>query len=107
MDIREQLYHMDRFKHTELDYIPAWARAEHMQQSVPLKELCSYGKEAEPGTGYLKKLLMKLQAVRAAKESVVRTGKESTGTNCTEQKERTVNRYGRNQHRTASAQAIL
>lgn len=42
MDFKEQFRYMDRISIDERDSLPEWVRAEHMERSVPLKELWKY-----------------------------------------------------------------
>ena len=51
MDIREQIRILEMTERSELDRVPAWARAEHMEQCVPLEELWKYpeARKEEPG----------------------------------------------------------
>ncbi len=44
MDYREQIRLMERINLNDMDRVPEWARAEHMERIVPLKELWKYPK---------------------------------------------------------------
>lgn len=44
MDFREQMRLMERINLDDMDRVPEWARAEHMERNVSLKELWKYPK---------------------------------------------------------------
>ena len=44
MDFREKIRLMERINLDDMDRVPEWARAEHMERIVPLKELWKYPK---------------------------------------------------------------
>ena len=44
MDFREQIRLMERINLDDMDRVPEWARAEHMERNVSLKELWKYPK---------------------------------------------------------------
>ena len=44
MDFREKIRLMERINLDDMDRVPEWARAEHMERTVPLKELWKYPK---------------------------------------------------------------
>ncbi len=53
MDFKEQFRYMDRISIDERDSLPEWVRAEHMERSVPLKELWKYPGVLETKTGIM------------------------------------------------------
>ena len=62
MDFREKIRLMERINLDDMDRVPEWARAEHMERIVPLKELWKY-----PITLQIRRRRNKMQDVNSKK----------------------------------------
>ena len=59
---------------TEQDLVPYWARAEHLERIVPLKELWKYSRSCESKQSVWKRFLAKIKYLNTRKEKYRSTG---------------------------------
>lgn len=67
MDYREKIYFAIEKERQERNKVPVWAQAEHMEQSVPLKELWNYSDSFEPAKKPAGTLLRRIKGFRKKK----------------------------------------
>lgn len=71
MDIREQIRFMEEREFQELNRIPEWARAEHMERNVPLKELWRYPDSSGFRENLVLTIFRKIIGFRKMKKNVI------------------------------------
>ena len=67
MDIRQQIQIMEERRVQGLEKVPEWARAEHMEISIPLKELWQYPDSFVEEHSILKRFIRKMKGLRKMK----------------------------------------
>ena len=77
MDFRGQLRFMEN-NITERDLVPSWARAEHLERSVPLKELWKYSSSCKAKNGIWKTIISRLKRINHRKEHAGMTNKHNS-----------------------------